>query len=151
MPAGAPIPDQPYSPNAARRTADLLTHRWVLHVLAVLARHPTRRNELRRAIDSLYRADGDRGRLDGEPGVHDSALTRILRQMETDGLIERTVLDQHHPPAVRYSITVEGRSLLPLARALADWHHEHGAAVAGRRAAGDGTPNGSRTGADRAT
>jgi len=23
MPAGAPIPDQPYSPNAARRTADL--------------------------------------------------------------------------------------------------------------------------------
>src|SRR5918994_5825101 len=144
MPAGAPIPDQPYSPNAARRTADLLTYRWVLHVLAALAGHPARRNELRRAIDSLYRADNEPGRLDGEPGVHDSAVTRILRQMETDGLIERTVLDQHHPPAVCYSITAEGRSLLPLARALADWHHQHGAALDLRRAASDGTPSESR-------
>jgi DNA-binding HxlR family transcriptional regulator len=138
MPAGGP--HQPYNPNAAWRTADLLLHKWVLHVLAVLASGPTRRNELRRAVDSLVRADGERGLLDGEPGVHDSALTRILRQMETDGLIGRIVLDQHHPPAVLYSITAEGRSLLPLARALADWHHEHGAALAVRRAASHDDP-----------
>jgi DNA-binding HxlR family transcriptional regulator len=120
-------------PEAAWQTADLLTRRWVLHVLAVLAREPTRHNDLRRAINDLRRpASAGARQADGERVVHDNVLARILRQMEVDGFVERTVLDQH-PPGVQYALTAKGRSLLPIVEVLANWYRDHGSELAARR------------------
>jgi DNA-binding HxlR family transcriptional regulator len=47
-------------------------------------------------------------------------LTERLRQLERDGLVERTYHPEV-PPRVEYEITELGRSLAPLFAALADW------------------------------
>ncbi|WP_233712308.1 winged helix-turn-helix transcriptional regulator [Kribbella turkmenica] len=47
-------------------------------------------------------------------------LTQRLRQLERDGLIERTYYPEV-PPRVEYEISDLGRSLAPLFHSLADW------------------------------
>ena len=47
-------------------------------------------------------------------------LTKQLRELETDGLISRTVYPVV-PPKVEYSMTDKGRSLQPIILAMRDW------------------------------
>jgi DNA-binding HxlR family transcriptional regulator len=47
-------------------------------------------------------------------------LTERLRQLERDGLVERTYYPEV-PPRVEYEITALGRSLAPVFAALAEW------------------------------
>ena len=47
-------------------------------------------------------------------------LTQRLRQMERDGLVERTYY-REVPPRVEYEISELGRSLAPLFATLATW------------------------------
>ncbi len=47
-------------------------------------------------------------------------LTNQLREMEADGLLDRTVYPQV-PPKVEYSLTPLGRSLAPVLLALKQW------------------------------
>jgi len=51
-------------------------------------------------------------------------LTQRLRQLERDGLVERTYTPEV-PPRVEYEITDLGRSLAPLFAALAQWSGEN--------------------------
>jgi len=51
-------------------------------------------------------------------------LTTQLREMETEGLITRTVYAQV-PPKVEYSLTERGHSLEPVIRALKTWGDLH--------------------------
>jgi len=53
-------------------------------------------------------------------GVSDQVLARRLRELESDGLIRRSVTDGR-PPAARYFLTDTGRSLLPVLDALTEW------------------------------
>jgi DNA-binding HxlR family transcriptional regulator len=53
-------------------------------------------------------------------GITPRALTRQLRELEEDGLVERTVYPVV-PPRVEYSLTDEALSLKPLLLALSEW------------------------------
>lgn len=54
------------------------------------------------------------------PNVTQKMLTQQLREMESDGLIVRTVYPQV-PPRVEYGLTEMGRSVLPILKALSEW------------------------------
>lgn len=47
-------------------------------------------------------------------------LTKQLRELERDGMIQRKVFRQV-PPRVDYLLTKEGRSLVPILEALCEW------------------------------
>ncbi|WBB53961.1 helix-turn-helix domain-containing protein [Verrucosispora sp. WMMD573] len=92
--------------DVLRRTGD----RWSVLLMAVLAHRSYGFNELDRAVDGLSRR----------------ILTRTLRALVRDGLVDRT--PQLGPAArVDYALTDLGRSLLPLIIAVGQWAetHEH--------------------------
>lgn len=54
------------------------------------------------------------------PGITKQMLTQQLRELEQDGLIDRTVFAVV-PPRVDYSMTEKGRSILTVVAAMRDW------------------------------
>ena len=54
------------------------------------------------------------------PGLSKKMLTKELREMEQEGLIERTVFPEV-PPRVEYKLTEKGASLGKVADALEEW------------------------------
>lgn len=52
------------------------------------------------------------------------ALTDSLKALEEDGLVNRKEYPQV-PPKVEYSLTEEGKSLIPMLTALCTWGEEH--------------------------
>ena len=53
-------------------------------------------------------------------GITQSMLTLSLRELETDGIVERKVYAEV-PPRVEYALTEKGRSLTPVLSTLCDW------------------------------
>lgn len=78
--------------------------KWKLVILRHLLGGTKRFGELRRTM----------------PGITPRMLTRQLRELETDGLVARTVYPQV-PPKVEYSLTVIGGSLRGIADQLEEW------------------------------
>ncbi len=58
------------------------------------------------------------------PKVTQRMLTRQLRELEADRIIERRVYPEV-PPRVEYSLTELGRTLEPILRTLQTWGVEH--------------------------
>jgi DNA-binding HxlR family transcriptional regulator len=54
------------------------------------------------------------------PDITEKMLSLTLRQLESDGLVERTVFAEV-PPRVEYSLTAHGKSLLPMVEEMAAW------------------------------
>ena len=77
-----------------RQVLDRVADKWTVLVLLLLARKPTRFNELRRAIQ----------------GISQKMLSQTLRTLERDGLVNRKVIATV-PVTVEYSITPLGRTL----------------------------------------
>jgi DNA-binding HxlR family transcriptional regulator len=88
------------------QAVELIGRRWTGAIVAVLLAEggPRRFGELRAAV----------------PGLSDRVLAQRLRELETEHLVERVVLDG---PAVRvtYTLTTKGRDLAPVVRALERW------------------------------
>ena len=78
--------------------------KWSLQVISRLGEGTLRFTELRRSID----------------GISQRMLTLTLRQLERDGLVERTVYPTV-PPKVEYTLSDFGRTILIPVTALADW------------------------------
>lgn len=57
---------------------------------------------------------------DNLPGVSEKMLTQQLKQLETDGLITKTVLSLK-PYRVEYSLTPSGKSFAPMYEFLSNW------------------------------
>ncbi|MGF1663277.1 MAG: winged helix-turn-helix transcriptional regulator [Kineosporiaceae bacterium] len=105
--------------------------KWTVLVVVELVRGPKRFTELLRAVDGISRR----------------MLTRTLRLLERDGLVERTVFPTV-PPAVEYRITELGAGLAGPLDALAAWAVAHRAEIEASRAAYDSRSAPPRPGSD---
>ena len=54
------------------------------------------------------------------PAISQKMLAQQLRQLESDGLVSRTVYPQV-PPKVEYSLSDFGRSIIPILDAMCKW------------------------------
>ena len=89
------------------RVADILRRvgdKWSVLVVVLLELGPRRFNDLKRSI----------------PGVSQRMRTLTLRNLESDGFVERTVTPSI-PPHVSYGLTDLGQSLSVPVRALCAW------------------------------
>ena len=85
-------------------TLTLISSKWKILILRDLMPGTKRFGELKKSI--------------GE--VSQKVLTAQLREMETDGLVRRTVYPEV-PPRVEYTLTALGHSLKPILDAMWDW------------------------------
>lgn len=85
-------------------TVDVLGGKWKALVLYHLMTGTKRFNEMRRLI----------------PDVTQRMLTRQLRELEADGIIDRLIY-REIPPKVEYSLTALGVTLVPIIVAMRDW------------------------------
>ena len=53
-------------------------------------------------------------------GINDKMLTQVLRELESAGILSRKVYEVI-PPKVEYSLTEEGRKLLPVMEQMEQW------------------------------
>ena len=86
----------------------VLSGKWTLLIMHELEQGPVRFKALERALQPITQA----------------TLTRQLRSMEEDGLIERKVYSQI-PPKVEYYLTPVGESFRTVLIALATWGEEY--------------------------
>jgi DNA-binding HxlR family transcriptional regulator len=59
-----------------------------------------------------------------QPRITQRMLTKELRELEKDGLVNRKVYAQV-PPKVEYSLTEKAQTLIPILDDLCDWGSEH--------------------------
>lgn len=91
-----------------RQTLDLVADKWVVAVIYVLSHGTKRYGELQREI--------------GE--VSQRMLTRTLRDLEYNGLVQRKVYPAV-PPMVEYSLTPLGKTLVEPLKVLCNWAMEY--------------------------
>ena len=85
-------------------TLDLMGGKWKMLILWLLRDRIFRFSELKRKI----------------PKITQKMLTQQLRELESDGIINRKVYAQV-PPKVEYSLTDLGKSFLPILKAMHKW------------------------------
>lgn len=74
------------------------------------------------------------------PGISQKTLTRTLRDLESAGLVTRTVYGEV-PPRVEYDLTEAGRALMPIFRSMRDWRDAYPAVNSRGGHAGDPSRN----------
>jgi len=111
-PSANVLGDHPY----LRQTLDLIADKWVVAVLYVLSRGTRRYGALQREI-------GD---------ISQRMLTRTLRDLERNGLIQRKVYPVV-PPMVEYSLTSLGETLNGVLKSVCDWSTQNFDAVEAAR------------------
>jgi len=94
----------PRTPCPIEATLGVIGGRWKAAVLFQLRSGTKRFGELRRLL----------------PNVTQRMLTLQLRELEADGLVQRTVYAEV-PPRVEYTITPWGASLEPVLLAMCEW------------------------------
>lgn len=87
-----------------RSLLDRLADKWTVLVLSTLDAGPMRFNALKRRIE----------------GVSQKMLSQTLRQLERDGLVERTV-EPTVPVSVTYTMTPLGRTLVIALQPVIEW------------------------------
>lgn len=105
-----------------RQTLELVADKWVVAALYVLSGGTKRYGELQREI-------GD---------ISQRMLTRTLRDLERNGLVQRKVYPVV-PPMVEYSLTLLGETLNGVLKSVCDWSAENYNAVETARAEYDRT------------
>jgi DNA-binding HxlR family transcriptional regulator len=95
---------------AVEATVALIAGKWKPILLFHLASGPKRYAELRRLM----------------PRASERMLSRALRELDGDGLIGRSV-ECTVPLRVRYTMTVDGQSLVPVLNAMSAWASAHAA------------------------
>lgn len=90
--------------------------KWKALILWALSVEPRRTGELRRELD----------------GITEKVLIQQLRELQRDGVVDRTVHEQV-PPKVVYSLTAMGASLEMSLRPLGDWGEDHREQITARR------------------
>jgi DNA-binding HxlR family transcriptional regulator len=86
------------------RAVELVGKRWTGAILSVLMDGPLRFSEIGQLV----------------PDLSDRLLSERLKELETEGIVERRVIDET-PVRVEYALTEKGRALEPAVGALKDW------------------------------
>jgi len=92
----------------AESTLGIIGGKWKLLILRELLHGISRFGELRRRLS----------------GVSEKVLAQHLRELETDGIIERKIYAEV-PPRVEYSLTSAGKTLKPIIDGLHEWGLVH--------------------------
>ena len=82
----------------------LLGNKWTLYILQHLLVRPHSFGELRRSID----------------GISDKVLSDNLKKLQANEIIFKSITSDN-PPRSYYSVTVLGKSLLPVIDSLSTW------------------------------
>ena len=89
---------------------NILGSKWKLPILWYLhEKENTRFNELKRRI----------------PNITQFMLTKSLRELESDGLVNRRIFKTDPPQIVEYSLTPLALELLPALNELYSWGNKH--------------------------
>jgi len=88
---------------------ELIGRRWTGAIISLLLQTRCRFADLRDAI----------------PEITDRMLSERLQELESEGIVERTVIPVT-PVRVEYSLTKKGRALAAALAAIGDWAHKWG-------------------------
>ncbi|MBE1590045.1 winged helix-turn-helix transcriptional regulator [Nonomuraea angiospora] len=108
--------EQGFCPIPPREILDKIAGKWAIQIVVVTARGPRRFTELEREIEGISRR----------------MLTLTLRNLERDGLLERTVYPTV-PPKVEYQATPMALELYEAMLTLTNWSRKHSTCVAASR------------------
>ena len=100
----------PRTDCAVDAAMSVIEGRWKTVIICILARNgePMRFNQLINRID----------------GISPRTFTLQLRELESDGIITRTVVSTS-PKYVEYSLSEKGLSLIPILQMLSEWGLKH--------------------------
>ena len=101
-----PLPEGPALCPLAE-TITMLSGKWKPMILHLLAERPYRFGELHRELNQVSK----------------KVLTQQLRDLEHDGLLERTV-HATIPPRVDYGLSLAGNALTPILNSMYSWGAE---------------------------
>lgn len=91
---------------AVQHAAELVGQRWAAAILAAGIRGARRFTEYRAKVN----------------GISDKILAVRLKELEAQGLMERTVIPST-PVQIRYDVTADGRELISLLAPVVAWSH----------------------------
>jgi len=94
--------------NTVELSLSVLGGKWKMLILWKLNETAMRYGELRKSL----------------PKVTHKMLTQQLRELESDEIIKRKVYPEV-PPKVEYSLTLLGKSVIPVIDLLNDWGEEY--------------------------
>ena len=98
-----------YNSNCpTRQVLDRIGDKWTALIIGLLEEGPLRFSELQRSIG----------------GISQKMLTQTLRNLERDGLVERTLYPEV-PPRVEYALTPLGETLCTPIAAIRHWAEAH--------------------------
>lgn len=84
---------------------DIFGGKWKSRIICVLSAHGTMRyNAIRKELTNIT----------------DAVLAAMLKEMIADGMISRKQYNEI-PPKVEYSLTDQGRSVLPILQSICSW------------------------------
>lgn len=86
---------------------ELIGRRWTGAILRALLRDVTRFSDLRDTI----------------PGISDRMLSERLKELESEGIVTRTVIPET-PVRIEYGLTPKGRALGAVVEAISTWADE---------------------------
>ncbi|HDR7951137.1 TPA: winged helix-turn-helix transcriptional regulator [Bacillus toyonensis] len=89
-------------------TLDVVGGKWKVVLLCILLNGKKRSSEIKRAM----------------PNITQKMLTQQLRELESDGIINRTVHSQV-PPKVEYSLSEYGQTLTAVLDCMCEWGQNH--------------------------
>ena len=94
--------------NPVELSLDIIGGKWKIPIIWRLREDTLRYGEIRKSL----------------PKITHKMLTQQLRELESDEIITRKVY-QEVPPKVEYSLTLLGKSVIPVIDLLREWGEEY--------------------------
>lgn len=101
---------------AVHDAMDVLNGKWKIYIISSICHYNKRR------FSDI---------LNDVSGISNKMLSKELKELEINKLVERTVLDTH-PVTVHYELTKHGKTLQTIINNLTDWGIEHRKEITGK-------------------
>ena len=96
---------------------DVLSGKWKIYIISSICHYNKRR------FSDI---------LNDVVGISNKMLSKELKELELNKLVERTVIDTH-PVTVQYELTTHGKTLKTIIDNLTDWGIEHRKEIIGAK------------------